>query len=184
MKNPSVSPVSFPVSVVRLPQKGLPVAIEADAEQRALLAEAHGLLSVERFRADLLVAKWKGDGVEVSGRLEADITQACVVSLDPVPAHIGEDISAILVPEESRLARHDFRASGEILLAAEGPDSPETFSGDRIDVGALAEEFFALAIDPYPRKEGVSLESGAADEAGASAGGPLAEKLAAFRRGS
>ena len=48
---------------------------------------------------------------------------------------------------------------GEILLDAEGPDSPETFSGDTIDVGALAEEFFGLAIDPYPRKQGVSLEA-------------------------
>ena len=62
------SPVSFSVSVVRLPQKGLPAVIEADAEQRGSLAEAHGLMSVERFRADLLVSKWKGDGVEVKGK--------------------------------------------------------------------------------------------------------------------
>ena len=27
------------------------------------------------------------------------------------------------------------------------------------DVGALAEEFFGLAIDPYPRKPGVTLET-------------------------
>ena len=30
--------------------------------------------------------------------------------------------------------------SGEILVDPEGPDAPEVFSGDRIDVGALAEE--------------------------------------------
>ncbi|RWC12571.1 MAG: DUF177 domain-containing protein, partial [Mesorhizobium sp.] len=47
---------------------------------------------------------------------------------------------------------------------AEWPDSPETFSGNSIDVGALAEQFFGLAIDPYPRKQGVSME--AADDAG------------------
>ena len=44
------------------------------------------------------------------------------------------------------------------MLDAEGPDSPETFTGDTIDVGALAEEFFGLAIDPYPRSQ--ALERG------------------------
>ena len=48
-------------------------------------------------------------------------------------------------------------SGGEIVLDADGPDGPETFAGDTIDVGALAEEFFALAIDPYPRKPGVDL---------------------------
>jgi len=53
-----------------------------------------------------------------------------------------------------------FEGGGEILIDAEGPDSPETFSGDTIDVGALAEQFFGLAIDPYPRKQGASLSAG------------------------
>ena len=45
------------------------------------------------------------------------------------------------------------------MLDAEGPDGPETFTGDTIDAGALAEEFFGLAIDPYPRKTGVAVVS-------------------------
>ncbi|MBZ9798171.1 YceD family protein [Mesorhizobium sp. ES1-4] len=154
------SAVSFFANVARLPQKGLPVVIEADAEQRAALAEAHGLLSVEAYRAELLVASWKRNGVKVSGRVEADITQACIVTLDPVPAHIDEPVEALLLPEDSKLGRQGFEGGGEILLDADGPDSPETFSGDTIDVGALAEQFFGLAIDPYPRKPGASLGAG------------------------
>jgi len=45
------------------------------------------------------------------------------------------------------------------MLDADGADSPETFVGDRIDVGAVAEEFFELAIDPYPRKPGLPDEA-------------------------
>ncbi len=157
------SPVSFPANVARLPQKGLPVVVDADEAQRAALAEAHGLLSVERYRADLLVTKWKRNGVKVSGRVEADITQACIVSLEPVEAKIDEEVEAVFLPEDSKLGREGFHAGGEILLDAEGPDAPETFSGDSIDVGALAEEFFGLAIDPYPRKSGVSVAA-AGDE--------------------
>ena len=62
-------------------------------------------------------------------------------------------------------------------LDAEGPDSPETFSGETIDVGALAEEFFGLAIDPYPRKEGVSLDAVGAPEDSDEIHGPLHELL-------
>lgn len=157
------SPVSFVANVARLPQKGLPVLVEADERQRALLAEEHELLSVESYRAELLVAPWKRNGVKVSGRVEADITQACIVTLDPVPAHIDEPVEALFLPEQSKLGREGFEGGGEIVLDADGPDSPETFSGDTIDVGALAEQFFGLAIDPYPRKPGASLDTGGDD---------------------
>jgi hypothetical protein len=153
------SPVSFRANVARLPHKGLPVVIEADAAQRAVLAEEHGLLSVEAYRAELLVVSWKRNGVKVSGRVEADITQACIVTLEPVEAHIDEPVEALLLPEDSKLGRQGFEGGGEILLDADGPDSPETFSGDTIDVGALAEQFFGLAIDPYPRKSGAALDA-------------------------
>ncbi|MDX8446630.1 YceD family protein [Mesorhizobium captivum] len=158
------SPVSFVANVARLPHKGLPVVIEADERLRAALAAEYDLLSVESYRAELLVASWKRNGVKVSGRVEADITQACIVTLDPVAAHIDEPVEALLLPEQSKLGREGFEGGGEIVLDADGPDSPETFSGDTIDVGALAEQFFGLAIDPYPRKPGASLDAEADDQ--------------------
>lgn len=151
------SPVSFPVHVARLPKNGMPVTVEADAKQRASLAEAHGLLAVESWRADLLVEPWKRNGVQVSGSVRATILQACIVTLDPLAAVIDEPVEGLFLPEDSKLGRLGFGEGGEIMLDADGPDSPETFSGDTIDVGALAEEFFGLAIDPYPRKPGVAL---------------------------
>jgi Large ribosomal RNA subunit accumulation protein YceD len=175
------SPISFRASVVRLPQKGMPVTIEADEDQRRLLAQQHGLLGVECFRADLVVSKWKGEGVRVSGQVDADITQACVVSLDPMDAHVNAEIEALFVPEDSRLSRAQTGHKAEILLDAEGPDSPEPFLGDTIDVGALAEQYFALAIDPYPRKEGASLEETSPASGGEAPRSVIAEKLAALK---
>ena len=99
---PRKTPVSHQVNVHRLARKGMPVSIEADAGQRGALAEEHDLLSVERFVADLTVRPWKADGVRITGTVEADITQACVVTLEPVSSHIKEDVSATLVPEGSR----------------------------------------------------------------------------------
>lgn len=153
------SPVSFPVHVARLPKRGMPVIVEANEKQREALAEIHDLLSVESFRAELTVTGWKRNGVRVEGRVEASIVQQCVVTLDPVPATISEPVEGVFLPEDSKLGREGFGHGGEILIEVDGPDSPETFSGDTIDVGALSEEFFGLAIDPYPRKAGASSDA-------------------------
>jgi len=176
------SPVSFNASVARLPQKGMPVIIDADARQREALAEAHGLVSVDRFRAELLVAPWKRNGVKVSGHVEADITQECVLTLEPIQAKIEETVEGLFLPGDSKLGRLGFAGGGEIHIDADGPDSPEIFSGDSIDVGALAEEFFGLGIDPYPRKPGAALPERLDDETATQPEGPLQEKLRRLAR--
>ena len=176
------SPVSFKVNIARLPQRGMPVAVEADARQREALAAAHDLVSVERYRAELLVSPWKRNGVKVSGTVKAQITQECVVTLEPVTSTISEAVDGLFLPADSKLGRLGFDDGGEILLDAEGPDSPETFSGDTIDVGALAEQFFGLAIDPYPRKSGAALAVASDEGATEPPEGPLQEKLRLLAR--
>jgi hypothetical protein len=148
----SASPISFVVNVARLPAKGMPVTIDADEDQRQAMADAHGLLAVEKFVAELAVTSWKRSGVRVSGRVSAQIRQACIVTLEPVEERVDEAIEALFVPEGSRLAKPRLSKDGEMLLDAEGDDAPETFTGDSIDVGLVAEEFFVLGINPYPRK--------------------------------
>ena len=52
------------------------------------------------------------------------------------------------------------------------------------DVGALAEEFFALAIDPYPRKGGAALDPVEKEDEKDEHFGPLHEKLKSLREKS
>ena len=172
------SAIAFPVHVARLPKSGMQVTIEADAEQLKALAAAHGLNAVERFVATLDISTWKKGGVRVAGRVQAKVVQECVVTLEPVTGTIDEKVSATFLPEGSRLAVPVYSAEGEILLDPEGDDAPELFSGDTVDVGQLAEEFFALGIDPYPRKQGVALDTGDGDD---EKRGPLHDKLVALR---
>jgi uncharacterized metal-binding protein YceD (DUF177 family) len=180
---PAASPVSMKVDVSRLPARGITVELDADDAQRAALAEQHNLPALSAFGFTLRVAPWKRDGAQVSGRVVANITQTCVVTLEPVEARIDEAVSAVFVPETSRLARVEMEG-GEILLDAEGDDAPETFSDNRIDVGALAEEFFALAIDPYPRRAGIEMPENAGDKADDNAGVTPFAKLGSLVRKS
>ena len=175
------SPIARPVVVSVLPTAGYPVRIEANEAERAALAEAHGLLSVEEFVADLEVRRWRKDGVCVQGAVHARIVQECIVPLEPVPADLQVGIDAVFVPEGSRLAR-PLDDDGALIVDAEGPDIPEVFEGGEIDAGAIAEEFFELAIDPYPRAPGAELGeiAGEDDEGEADGENPFA-KLAGLR---
>ncbi|MEK1887208.1 MAG: DUF177 domain-containing protein [Phyllobacterium sp.] len=153
-KNPAGT-LNYPISVQRLPQNGLNIKIEADEKERAALRDFHELEDVKSFKADLQIVPWKKDGIRIRGKVRADIVQACVVTLEPIETRIDTDIDTLFVPENSRLARLPLDENGELVISAEGPDIPETFSSDTLDAGAIAEEFFELAIDPYPRKQGV-----------------------------
>lgn len=178
--SPKSNPLSFRVVVNRLPSKGMPLRIEADEAQRAALAAAHDLRAVHSFVADLTVRPWKRDGVRVDGAVCADIVQTCVVTLEPLPARIDSPVSALFVPEGSPLARVD--EGGEMILDAGAEDLPETFDGNAIDVGTLAEEFFTLSLDPYPRKPGAEpLQPRDGDEDGEPAEGTLSAQLRKLR---
>ncbi len=43
-------------------------------------------------------------------------------------------------------------------VAFGGEDPPDPIIDGKIDLGALAAEFFALGLDPYPRKPGVAVD--------------------------
>lgn len=168
--NDSASPVSFRVNVARLPQKGMPLRIEANQAQREALAGVYDLEAVSSYVADMTISNWKRNGVRITGVVKAAIVQNCIVTLEPIEATIDEPFEALFLPRDSKLGREGFETGGEIVLDAEGDDAPETFSGDHIDVGALSAEFFGLAIDPYPRKTGASVPvEEIADEDGSNA---------------
>jgi len=149
--------LNFPVNVQSLSPKGLFLKLETDDKEHAALAERHGLLAVKAFSAEIHVRPWKKRGVRASGDIQANITQQCIISSDPIDNVINKHFEAFFVPDDSRLAKEPVSAAEELFLDPDGPDAPEVFHGNIINIGAVAEEFFELAIDPYPRKEGVSL---------------------------
>lgn len=154
MKTPDEDLFSYPVRVGHISANPVTVHIEADQQDLKRLAAQWQIPEVTGFKAEIALKRWKRDGVRVTGRISAEIIQECVVTLEPVKQHIEEDVEAVFLPEGSRLANRSQDGAGEIFLDPEGPDLPDTFSGDSIDVGAVVAEFAALAIDPYPRKPG------------------------------
>ncbi len=145
---------SFPVKVAHVGANPVSVNLEANDSERSALAERWSVLRVDAVTAQLDITRWKRDGVRIKGSVRASIVQECVATLEPVEQIIDEKLEALFVPEGSKLARIPMDENGEMVINAEGPDIPETFAGDSIDVAKVCEEFVVLAIDAYPRKEG------------------------------
>jgi uncharacterized metal-binding protein YceD (DUF177 family) len=135
-----------------------PVTITASEAERQALADEFGLQAVKGLVARLEVKPASG-GVSVDGHVSADIVQTCVVSLVPVDEHIEETFTVRFVRDAMRPAQTE----EEILLDAAVADPPDLLDGPTLDLGALAEEYFALAINPYPRAPGAELPPEAAD---------------------
>lgn len=158
---------SRPLVLARIPQAGREVVLRASPAECAALAKRFAIAAVDRLEATLLLRPEPGGGVMVTGRLRADVVQACVVSLEPVPQRVDD-------PVELRLLAPGTDLSDD----PEGPDEIP-IEGDAVDLGEAMAEQLSLALDPYPRAAGAELP-GAEGAQGAAQGAFGA--LAALRR--
>lgn len=151
---PAPAPLwSSKVSVEEVPEGGRHVSLKADAAVRAALAAQLGLRDLPRLEARFDVSRQGRDGLAVVGEVSATVGQNCVVTLDPVENEVVEKVDLVFLPP-SGPARRD-----EADDSPDAGDAPETLENGKVDLGALATEFLALGIDPYPRKEGVVFEA-------------------------
>ena len=129
------------------------ITIVANEAARQKLAAACDVVAVNGLTATVTLTPGAKGSVTVEGHVIADIVQNCVVSLVPVDQHIDETVRVRYV----RGAEPQPKPGSEIVIDATLPDPPEILTGPTLDVGELVEEYFALAIDPYPRAPGAAL---------------------------
>jgi uncharacterized metal-binding protein YceD (DUF177 family) len=146
-------PLSRVVRIDALPKEGQSVTIEASAPEREALAKLYDLPAVAALTAELRVEPAGRGGARVTGAVHGELTQICVVTLEPFDATVDEAVDVRFAPaaEEGR-ARRPERETVTLALADE--DDPDPMVDGKIDLGALTAEFFALGLDPYPRKPG------------------------------
>jgi len=124
--------------------------ISANAEERAALAKRFGLVAIDRLDAVLELRRAGTGVIHVAGQVEAAVTQSCVVTLAPVPARITERFAVDFAD------RPDVRKLEE-EVAFDADDPPEPIRNGHVDLGELAAEQLALALDPYPRAPGAAV---------------------------
>ena len=153
---PSRSPateLSRPFAVDELGFEPVTVTVEASPAECAALAARFDLAALHRLTARLRL-RWRQRNrhLEISGELEADLTQTCVVTLDPVEAQLADSFRAEFLRGLTTPTEVD------LLLDPGDDDPPEPLDGPLIDLGELVAQHLSLAIDPYPRAPGVSFD--------------------------
>jgi uncharacterized metal-binding protein YceD (DUF177 family) len=150
------------------------LALVADEAERHAIADRLGLGRLDRLEANVNLSR-DGGTVRAAGRLVANVEQHCVVTNEPVPAHVDEPFELMFRPGPDAVPADD-----EVELGAE--DCDVTFyDGDVIDLGTAVGDTLALSIDPYPRSasaEAALKEAGVMTEEQA---GPFAA-LAALKK--
>ena len=146
-------PFSHLYNLNRLGQAGDEVQFAASDAERQALARFAGVVRVDAFAAKVALKKLSPNRFRVGFGLQADIVQACVVTLADVPAHIELSFDRELhFSPASRRA-----ADGTVEVPLED-DLPEEIDNLHYDLAAPLIEEFILALDPYPRAPGVEFE--------------------------
>jgi uncharacterized metal-binding protein YceD (DUF177 family) len=158
------APVIHDYNLARLGNAGDEIRFEAGADERAAIAALAGALSLARFMVQVTLKKASSSRFALEYRLEAEVTQACVVTLEPVVSRIERTFSrALHFTGGGRAAARggESSKSREIDLSGqdpEGTDEPEEIESLHVDLAAPALEEFLLALDPYPRCPGVAFD--------------------------
>lgn len=149
------------------------VAVSASPDECAALATAFGLPAIAALSARIQMNRLPDGRVAAQLDLDARVTRICVVTLDLFEQPVAERAALVFVPARDR----ENAGEGEMIDDLDSPDEIVA-DGTVIDLGALAAEQLALALDPWPRKPDAALP----DSGEARTEGPFAA-LAALRRG-
>jgi len=125
----------------------------ATDQQRQSLIDAFGLLDCEQFSAAYQLTAMAGGKVALVGRFKVVGAQACVVTLEPVPFSLDEDLTVNFVPAKSLVAEDT-----EVEYEALALDDIEAYTGAEQNVGQVLFEHFGAALEPYPRVPRATLD--------------------------
>lgn len=147
--------LSEPFDLGKIDENKTTLTFAAVAEEEAQILETLGILGLEDVAGEIDIKPWRKTGFLVQGRLTATATQACVVTLDPVDEKVVALLERTYLPAAEIEAEEE--ADADFVFEAEDP--PEPLDGSTLDLLAVVTEELALALEPYPRKEGAEIDA-------------------------
>jgi uncharacterized metal-binding protein YceD (DUF177 family) len=137
-------PLEWTETIADVPDKGLERVRQATAAECARVGEELGLLACARIDARYRVQARGKDHYMLIGTVEADVTQECVVTVEPIEAHLSFPIEVAFVPDAEALASDMVDPFADVEY--------ESIENNRLAVGRVIVEELASRLDPYPRR--------------------------------
>ena len=158
MARPKLNPWRETVRLSEVARGPLRRRLSPQAPQLAAIARVIGVDVLKSLTAEVTVTPWL-DGAELRGRFEAEVTQTCGVTLDPLEQEVRGDFLVRVLPAGSQNL-----PSEEAEIDLEADDPPDALEGDEIDLAGCVVEHLALEIDPFPRKPDAVFEPPVVEE--------------------
>ena len=150
---------SRPIARERLGGRVIVEEISATSHERAALARRFGLLGFDLLRATAKIEPVDGTAglLRLNGHLSAEVSQACVITLEPVASRV-ESAFTLLYSLEPGPAPAPVGVAAEVVVDPEAEDPPEPLGPGGLDLGEAVAQQLAVALDPYPRAPGAAFE--------------------------
>jgi len=128
----------------------------ADAEERAALAKRLGLLDLGELSVHAVISPKRKGEIRVTGTFAATLSQACVVTLEPVESSIETDFERVYGDGAEPWFGDENEPDEEGCGLS--PEPPEPMIDGCFDLGEAVAEQLSLEINPFPRRPGVEFE--------------------------
>ena len=148
-------PLAHSTNLARLGNAGEVVTFAADDAARPAIARWAGVLSLQRLDARVEITKLGPVRFGLDFTLRADVTQACVVTLEPVPARIDHRFHRELHFTGPVRHKPGAESVSDLVLDSDEEEGPEEISSLHYDLAVPVLEEFVLSLEPYPRCPGV-----------------------------
>jgi hypothetical protein len=152
--------VSHSYNLARLGNAGETVRFDADDAQLAAIAVLAGAMSLSRFAVQVKLTKASPSRFLLDYRVQAEVTQACVVTLEPVVSQVERTFVRELHfagPGRRAPVAHELVLPAQDISMDEG-EEPEEIDSLHYDLAGPALEEFVLALEPYPRLPGAAFD--------------------------
>jgi uncharacterized metal-binding protein YceD (DUF177 family) len=160
------------VEVRSIGETGQNARLQASADQCASLTRELDLVACNSLEVAYKLRSLHRGRYRLTGRISADVVQRCVVTLEPVPATVQEELDIEFWPEDQLAAKPSpgvtQEASDEHNDTADfnalGDEPPEPIEQGRIAIGRVVYELVSAGLDPYPRSPGAEFAYASKDD--------------------
>jgi uncharacterized metal-binding protein YceD (DUF177 family) len=159
---------AWSVAVTDIPAAGLERSKSATTQECQVIADTLAIPACESVSFNYAIMPMGDGSYRLKGDLTARVVQQCVVSLEPVVETIEDRVLT------------DFRPAGDLpddeggVVDMEEDYDEEPIIDQSLDIGRIAYEHLASALNPYPRKDGATLDWKPAAETSSASDNPFA----------
>lgn len=137
--------------VAEIPAGSRTYTREANLAECSALAAELGLLACSACRAQYTLRGLSGGRYKLAGALTATVTQACVITGDPVESKLDLPVEVEFSPNPEGPAP-EAGENGDVEISS--LPEVEPIENGTLDVGRVMFESLAAGLDPYPKKTG------------------------------